>query len=116
MGFQAGSGRAAEAERTVVSAVEAASGFADEALINALGYELLAREKVGLAAAVLAQNAEAHPDSANVHDSLGEALRRAGRRDEAVLAYRRALELDPFLVSANRALFQLEEEKSKNPR
>ena len=47
------------------------------------------------AVAIFELNAEAFPGSWNVWDSLGEALASAGRRDEAIRCYERALELDP---------------------
>ena len=51
--------------------------FAEERL-NVLGYQLLADSKVDAAVAILRLNAEAYPESANAHDSLGEALMAAG--------------------------------------
>ncbi len=47
------------------------------------------------------------PQSANVHDSLGEAYRKAGRHDDAVHSYSEALALDPKSVSARQALDEL---------
>jgi len=41
-----------------------------------------------------------HPDYANGRDSLGDALLRAGRRDEGLAAYRRAYEPDPEVRTA----------------
>ncbi len=63
--------------------------------LNLLGYALLGDGKVEDAIAVLKLNVEAYPESGNVHDSLGEALAAAGRKDEAVKSYARSLELDP---------------------
>lgn len=56
-------------------------------------------------------NAERFPDSANAHDSLGEALAKAGRIEEAVASYRRALGLDPRLSSSRVALDRLDAER-----
>ncbi|MEM9555589.1 MAG: serine hydrolase domain-containing protein [Acidobacteriota bacterium] len=76
----------------------------DEALYNSLGYSLLWRDTYDAAIAIFSLNVERHPESANVHDSLGEGyLRRAEaaqpeeRADDvaqAVAAYERSLELD----------------------
>lgn len=46
------------------------------------------------AVAVFALNTRLRPDSFNTWDSLGEALEAKGRREEAVAAYRRSLDLD----------------------
>ena len=56
------------------------------------------------ALAVFELNATLHPDSANVHDSLGEALMKSDRTDEAVASYRRSLELDPTNRNAEKAI------------
>jgi tetratricopeptide (TPR) repeat protein len=52
-------------------------------------------------------NAALFPASGNVYDSLGEALERSGRREEAIAAYRRALSLNPNLGSSRDALRRL---------
>ncbi len=78
-----------------------------EAKVNALGYRFLGRDEPARAIAIFELNARAYPQSANVHDSLGEALAAAGRRDEALAAYRRALEVDPDLATALQAIHRL---------
>ena len=77
-----------------------------EADINALGYRLLPSNPGG-ALAVFRINTMVFPKSANVWDSYGESLASAGRRDEAIAAYKRALELDPGFDSATEALRRL---------
>ena len=62
-----------------------------EALLNGLGYGQLLRGEVGAALEMFRLNVELHPDSPNVHDSLGEALERAGQLHAAVESYRRAV-------------------------
>jgi tetratricopeptide (TPR) repeat protein len=47
------------------------------------------------------------PKSSNVFDSLGEALAAAGRRDDALKAFWRAVELDPSNINAQRILKKL---------
>jgi cytochrome c-type biogenesis protein CcmH/NrfG len=59
------------------------------------------------ALAVLALNTRVYPGSANTFDSLGEALLAAGRRDAAIAAYRRALEIEPGFPSSVQALQRL---------
>lgn len=66
-----------------------------EADLNRFGYELLRAERIDDALRVFRLVVESHPESANAHDSLGEALRAAGEIDAAIEAYERAVELDP---------------------
>jgi sugar lactone lactonase YvrE len=66
-----------------------------EPILNGYAYRLLQDGEVAAAVAVFEANRDLFPESANVWDSLGEAYAAAGRRDDAVAAYRRSLELDP---------------------
>lgn len=68
--------------------------FGEEAL-NDLGYRLLHARLTEAAIAVFRRNVEEHPDSWNVHDSLGEAYLAAGRSGAAKASYARSLELNP---------------------
>jgi hypothetical protein len=82
--------------------------YADtERELNALGYELLRQGRQGQAIAVMQLNAADHPESSNAFDSLGEAYREAGRRQEAIRSYERAVALDPANENAIQALEQL---------
>ena len=56
----------------------------------------------------LQQAALRHPLNDLVHLKLGGALAEAGRIDEALLALRRCLELNPTNVGAQEALTQLQ--------
>lgn len=78
-----------------------------ETVINRLGYRTLGTGDIEGALALFERNVATHSGSANVHDSLGEALRTAGRIDEARASYERALALDPESHSARRALEEL---------
>jgi hypothetical protein len=64
-----------------------------EADVNAAGYELLRSGETNAAVTVFTVNTQMFPKSGNTWDSLGEALEKAGKRDEAIAAYRKALEL-----------------------
>ena len=75
-----------------------------QAGLNRLGYEMLAADDVETAIEIFRLNVRLHPESANPHDSLGEAYLEAGELDLAEASYRRALELDPTLDSARRGL------------
>jgi uncharacterized protein len=61
-----------------------------EGLINQLGYRLLGAKSTAAAIDIFRTNTERYPDSANVYDSLGEALEAGGRLNEAKIAYARA--------------------------
>ena len=78
-----------------------------EATVNALGYKLLAANRLSEAVEAFTVNADANPKSANAADSLGEAYVAAGERVKAIDSYRRALQLDPHLESSRAALARL---------
>ena len=78
-----------------------------ERLLNVLGYDLKANERLPDALHIFRLNVELFPKSANVHDSLGEALLQAGDRAAARSSYERALQLDPASTTAAKALSQL---------
>jgi len=79
-----------------------------EAQINRIGYHLLARGRTSEAIAVFQRNVEKFPESANVHDSLGEAWMTAGDDAKAIASYHRSLELDPKNSNAVAMLERLE--------
>jgi len=79
----------------------------DEIQLNRTGYELLGRKRTKSAVAVFRLNAEMHPQSSNVFDSLGEGLEAAGDLHDAMAAYAKALEIDPTNDHAGFALSQL---------
>lgn len=78
-----------------------------EQLLNSLGYSLLRRQKTPEAVAVFRINAEAYTESANAHDSLGEALAASDDVQGAIRAYERALALDPSSENAATRLREL---------
>lgn len=78
-----------------------------ETEVNALGYRLLGAGQVEPAIIAFQVNTRVYLRSANTYDSLGEALALAGRRAEAIAAYRKALELDPSLGSSREGLRRL---------
>ncbi len=75
--------------------------------INALGYRLVGAGSVDRALAVFRLNTRVYPRSANTFDSLGEALLIAGRREDAIAAYRQALRIDPTFPPSIQALQRL---------
>jgi predicted alpha/beta superfamily hydrolase len=73
-------------------------------IVNELGYQYLRAGNSRAAIAAFRFNTEQYPESANVWDSLGEALQQVGNRDEALASYRRAVKIaqsahDPNLQS-----------------
>lgn len=82
-------GRTDEVELVREQALE----LATETDVNAMGYQFFTQGRVEQALDLFERNAAAHPDSWNVHDSLGEALAAAGRLSEARESYARALSL-----------------------
>jgi CubicO group peptidase (beta-lactamase class C family) len=78
-----------------------------ETQLNGVGYALLGRRDTAGAIRVFELNAQQFPKSSNVFDSLGEALAAAGRRDDAVKAYSRAVEIDPGNINAQTMLKKL---------
>lgn len=66
-----------------------------EAEVNRLGYGLLQEEQLREAAAVFRWNLDAHPWSANAHDSLADAYLELGKEQEAKRLLCRALRIDP---------------------
>ncbi|MEL7488569.1 MAG: tetratricopeptide repeat protein, partial [Pseudomonadota bacterium] len=76
--------------------------------LNRLGYALLRRvNRPDAAIAIFEIAAQRFPDSANAHDSLGEAYRAAGRIDDAIKSYERALAIDPDMPSAIAAISEM---------
>lgn len=82
-----------------------------ENLVNLMGYRLLRADRTAEAIAVFETNVKNWPKSANVYDSLGEALEKAGRRAEARASYERALEIGTRLNDPNVAVFRQNAER-----
>ncbi|MGH1366412.1 MAG: serine hydrolase [Calditrichia bacterium] len=77
-------------------------------ILNNIGYELMWDKEIDDAIAMFTLNTELFPDAANCYDSLGEAWLQKGDRKKALVNYKRALELDPQMPSAQRAVAQLQ--------
>jgi tetratricopeptide (TPR) repeat protein len=78
-----------------------------ESEVNGLGYRLLGSGETAKAVQVFQLNTRVYPRSANTFDSLGEALLAAGRRDDAIAAYRHAVEVEPGFPPSVQALQRL---------
>ena len=66
-----------------------------ESELNELGYQLMAKNKMPDALAILKLNAEAFPTSWNVYDGLGEAYMKSGNRELAIENYKKSLKMNP---------------------
>jgi len=64
-----------------------------EGAINVIGYQQLGKNEYGSAIEVFEYNVELYPKSANVYDSLGEAMEKGGRTNEAIENYKAAVEI-----------------------
>lgn len=82
----------------------------DEGAVNGLGYVLLRRDATDEAIWVFERNTIDYPESSNVWDSFGEALRAAGRLEESIAMYGKSIELDPANDNARRSVAEMEEE------
>jgi hypothetical protein len=86
--------------------------------LNTLGYALLGEGRVPEAIAIFEMNVEAYPEAPNPHDSLGDALRAAGRLEDARAAYARAVDLaeqqgDPRLSTFRAKLDELSQDSQR---
>lgn len=82
--------------------------YLDEDQMNLLGYQLLYEATFEghnqLAMEVFKINTLLFPSSYNVYDSYGEGLLKNGYREEAIIMYRKALELNPENTESKEAL------------
>ena len=81
--------------------------MANEAQVNALGYQTMGRGDVDGAIALFERNVKDHPDSWNVYDSLGEALAKSGDTAAAITHYEKSLELNPDNSNAEAMIEQI---------
>jgi len=81
--------------------------YFDEASINAVGYYLMNLEKIHEAIEVFKLNVEVFPQSSNVYDSLGEAYMKSGEKQNAIINYKKSLELNPDNNNAKEMLKKL---------
>ena len=64
-------------------------------------------ESVDDAIEIFKLNVEYYPNSANVYDSLGDAYQAAGKKEEAIKSYEKALSIDPNYASSQDNLRRL---------
>ncbi len=83
-----------------------------EITMNRLGYQALG-QNIPLALTFFRYNAATYPESANVHDSLGEALERSGALEDALRSYQKAEELGEKRGDPNAGVFKANAERVK---
>jgi predicted alpha/beta superfamily hydrolase len=76
-----------------------------ENAVNVVGYQVLGRPDIEGAIEIFRYNVTLYPDSANVYDSLAEALEAAGRLEEAAKQYSLAVENATKHADARLAIF-----------
>ena len=79
-----------------------------EANMNNLGYMFLQQGKTKEALGVFKLNVECFPESFNVYDSYGEALAAVGDKENAIINYKKSLELNPNNEGGKQMLKKLE--------
>ena len=79
-----------------------------EGLMNTVGYRLLGNDKFTEAIDIFKLNAQEHPDSFNVYDSLGEAYMKNGDTDLAIRNYQKSLALNPDNENGKKMLEKLQ--------
>ncbi len=84
-----------------------------EQTVNQAGYQILGRDRVEDAIAIFRYNVELYPEAANVYDSLGEALEQAGRLEEALANYSKAVELADQLADPRLAVFTANRDRAR---
>jgi tetratricopeptide (TPR) repeat protein len=77
-----------------------------EATFNIIGYRLLQSSEIEKAIEVFEYNVKQYPESANVYDSLGEALEQTGRIKEAAENYELAVKNGKKINDPNLEIFK----------
>lgn len=75
--------------------------------INTIGYNYISSEDLTSAIKILKLNTELFPNSANAHDSLGEAYFKNTQLDLAMQHYQKSYELDPENDNAKKMIEQI---------
>jgi predicted alpha/beta superfamily hydrolase len=77
-----------------------------EPTFNIIGYRLLQNREIDKAINVFEHNVKLYPESANVYDSLAEALEQTGRIKEAAENYKTAITIGKKINDPNLAIFE----------
>ncbi|WP_400079282.1 serine hydrolase [Winogradskyella sp. R77965] len=71
-----------------------------EGIINDLGYYYMRRKETDKAESVFKLNVDQFPESSNVYDSYAEALLENGNKEQAIVNYKKSVELNPANTNA----------------
>lgn len=86
----------------------------DEDFLNNAGYAFAGKKSPRIALEILNSNAKLHPASPNVYDSLGEIYMKTGDTKNALINYKKLLDLDPANDNAKKILEKYQQQnKSK---
>ena len=85
-------------------------------LVNQVGYELLEVGDTNEAISVFEANVNWYRSSPNVHNSFGDALLRAGRKEDALASYRRAVDIATEGNDSNLEVFRKNLERASGGR
>jgi len=80
-----------------------------EAGVNSFGYELMANNRNKEALQIFELNTKLYPSGANTYDSFGECLLKLGKKEEAIAAYKKSLELNPKNNNAEKTLAEIQQ-------
>ncbi len=78
-----------------------------EGRLNAIGYDLLNKEKYSAAISIFKLNTEFYPESYNTFDSLAEAYMKSGKKELAISNYEISLILNNENENAKKMLVEL---------
>jgi glyoxylase-like metal-dependent hydrolase (beta-lactamase superfamily II) len=79
-----------------------------ESDFNRLGYRYMNHKKYPEAISVFELNVKMYPESWNVYDSLGEAYLKAGKKEMAMKAYKKAFKLNPQKTEGQKKQYQVQ--------
>lgn len=68
--------------------------------MNSVAYQFLRSDNIEAALTIFKLNVEEYPNSSNVYDSYGEALMEKGDKENAIVNYKKSLELNPGNTNA----------------
>jgi CubicO group peptidase (beta-lactamase class C family) len=77
--------------------------------LNRLGYDLMNQDEIKKAIKIFELNVQYYPNSANVYDSLGEALLKDGEKEAAILNYKKSIEIDSSNENAIKIIKELKQ-------
>lgn len=80
----------------------------NEGYLNKIGYQELSEKNYKYAIDIFKINVALYPNSGNVFDSLGDAFRKEGDTAQAIINYKKSLELDSSNLRIKRKLNKLE--------